>query len=276
MFHLFLVLMFSIYQGRGSAAPSVIKDEKKWTEEDRGTLFYMRYYASYSYVNPMNLAFFLSCVLWVFSISFILWSSPQGSAVRGAAGMDGDADRTWGYMKLPKVCFLCVLCLLPVCFLWVVWCVSMAPMFWSPPGKRMETWARHRRLMSLGIVDCDCIHTHSWIVLTHTARPSRLVPLDSCPHTSSHSLDRHRHTYSHTWALCGSSGAAVWYMHCLMCQVSRWKRACLRMSFWWVFWVFWFLCFLCFLCFSGFLCFLCLCVFVWHKETRFKFKQIPL
>ena len=150
----------------------------------------------------MNLAFLLSCVLWVFSISFILWSSPQGSAVRGAAGM-----------KLPKVCFLCVLCLWPVCFLWVVWCVSMAPMFWSPPGKRMETWARHRRLMSLGIVDCDCIHTHSWIVFTHTARPSRLVPLDSCPHTSSHSLDRHRHTYtsSPTWALCASNWTAVWY-----------------------------------------------------------------
>jgi len=68
-------------------------------------------------------------------------------------------------------------------------------------------------LMSLGIVDCDCIHTHSWIVFTHTARPSRLVPLDSCPHTSSHSLDRHRHTYtsSPTWALCASNWTAVWY-----------------------------------------------------------------
>ena len=74
----------------------------------------------------------------------------------------------------------------------------------------IEDWLPSR-LMSLGIVDCDCIHTHSWIVFTHTARPSRLVPLDSCPHTSSHSLDRHRHTYSHTWALCASNCAAVWY-----------------------------------------------------------------
>jgi len=180
MFLLFLVLMFScssIYQGRGSVALSVNADDT-WKEEDRGTLFYMRYYASYSYVNPMNLAFVLWCVLWVFSISFILWSSPQGSAVRGAAGMELPqvcyADRTWGYMKLPKVCFLCVLCLWPVCFLWVVWCVSMAPMFWSPPGKRMETWARHRRLIAKSIdvighcrlwlyshTQLDCTHTHS-------------------------------------------------------------------------------------------------------------------
>jgi len=61
MFLLFLVLMFScssIYQGRGSVALSVNADDT-WKEEDRGTLFYMRYYASYSYVNPMNLAFVL-------------------------------------------------------------------------------------------------------------------------------------------------------------------------------------------------------------------------
>ena len=208
--------------------------------------------------------FFLSCVLWVFSISFILWSSPQGSAVRGAAGMDGDAYRTWGYMKLPKVCFLCVWCLWPVCFLWVVWCVSMAPMFWSPPGKRMETWARHRRVMSLGIVDCDCIHTHSWIVLTHTARPSRLVPLDSCPHTSSHSLDRHRHTYSHTWALCGSSCAAVWYALFDLPGLSL--ETCMSAH------VILSLLSLLILMFLMFLMSMC----VWHKETRFKFKQILL
>ena len=80
MFLLFLVLMFScssIYQGRGSVALSVNTDDK-WKEEDRGTLFYMRYYASYSYVNPMNLAFF--CHASYESFQFLLYCDPRHRA----------------------------------------------------------------------------------------------------------------------------------------------------------------------------------------------------
>ena len=167
----------------------------------------------------MNLAFLLSCVLWVFSISFILWSSPQSSAVRGAAGMDvvmlTEPENIWNCQKCVSYAsdVSDLFASYELCDVWV----------WHPCSdpRQENEWKREQGiedwlpslLMSLGIVDCDCIHTHSWIVFTHTARPSRLVPLDSCPHTSSHSLDRHRHTYtsSPTWALCASNWTAVWY-----------------------------------------------------------------
>ena len=87
----------------------------------------------------------------------------------------------------------------------------------------------------------------------------------SCPHTHA---DIYRHTYidtpTHIQELCLWSRSRV--LLCLicscrhLCQVSGWKRACLHMSFWWVFWIFWFLCFLCFLCCACFLCFLWWCL----------------
>ena len=75
MFHLFLVLMLSIYQG--SAAHSGYTDDER-DAEDRGTLFYMRYYASYSYVNPMNLAFV--CHASYESFQFLLYCDPRHRA----------------------------------------------------------------------------------------------------------------------------------------------------------------------------------------------------
>ena len=208
----------------------------------------------------MNLAFLLSCVLWVFSISFILWSSPQSSAVRGAAGMDvvmlTEPENIWNCQKCVSYAsdVSDLFASYELCDVWVYGTHVLIPARKTPGSVILTS-------------NSDCVRVVSW------ACESTAAIVDSCPHTHPHIVLTDIDTPTHIHELCALAIVLLFDMHCLMCQVSRWKRACLRMSFWWVFWVFWFLCFLCFLCFSGFLC---LCVFVWHKETRFKFKQIPL
>jgi len=208
MFHLFLVLMLSIYQG--SAAHSGYTDDER-DAEDRGTLFYMRYYASYSYVNPMNLAFLLSCVLWVFSISFILWSSPQSSAVRGAAGMDvvmlTEPENIWNCQKCVSYAsdVSDLFASYELCDVWVYGTHVLIPARKTP-----EAWSLHRIVIA-------------WeLSAGHVNRQLRVnCPLDSCPHTHPHIVltDIDTHLYAHTLALCAISWESYWW------EVSRWKRA---------------------------------------------------
>ena len=206
MFHLFLVLMLSIHQGRGLAAPSVNTDDQ-WAAEDRGTLFYMRYYASYSYVNPMNLAFLLSCVLWVFSISFILWSSPQSSAVRGAAGMDvvmlTEPENIWNCQKCVSYAsdVSDLFASYELCDVWVYGTHVLIPARKTP-----EAWPA-RKTPEVRVVSWACESTAAIV--------------DSCPHTHPHIVltDIDTHLYAHTLALCAISWESYWW------EVSRWKRA---------------------------------------------------